>query len=132
MFLNPGVTKPSTLHSSNNASVGIGISVTVVAVLAVLLSAVLVYCRWKRKRDEADYARPEILNSESDHEEQPHNRQHNSNTLANRELPAVPDVEDAGGYEEPARYAQLDNSRRIPMDANYQGLVKITRNLAEA
>ena len=109
MSLNPGVTKPSTLRNSNNAGVIIGILVPVVVVL--LFVSLLVYCLCKRKRDDADYAQPKIFYSESGHEEKPHNRQHNGNTLANRELPPVPDVENAGGYEEPALYAQLVGSK---------------------
>ena len=125
MSLNLGVTKPSTLHNSNKLKAGviIGISVPVVVVLFISL---LVYCLCKRKRNDADYAQPKIFYSESGHEEKPHNRQHNGNTLANRELPPVPDVEDAGGYEEPALYAQLVGSKRMPIDANYQGLMHIT------
>ncbi len=37
------------------------------------------------------------------------------------ELPPIPDTE-VGDYEEPAQYAQLDSSKRVSVDGNYQGL----------
>ena len=38
-----------------------------------------------------------------------------------RKLPHTPHTD--GDYEQPAEYAQLDSSKRVPMDANYQSLI---------
>ena len=49
------------------------------------------------------------------------NTAYEGDTQAHRRLPQVPYSN--SGYEEPAEYQQLDSSRRIPVDANYQSLV---------
>ena len=41
-------------------------------------------------------------------------------TQPERELPQIPDT--SSEYEEPAQYAQLDSSKRVPTDDNYQSL----------
>ena len=137
MSLNPGVTNPPTTNSGNNAVLVIGISVVVVVMLAIV--SVLVYCLWKRKRHDEANAKPstnvpDILDSVSDYEApeksaQPAGR----NSQQNRELPPVPGEE--GIYEEPADYAQLDTSKRVPIDNNYQPLnahyTKLDRSLNE-
>ena len=38
-----------------------------------------------------------------------------------RELPQMPQTD--GDYEQPAEYAQLVSSKRVPIDANYQSLI---------
>ena len=78
---------------------------------------VLVYCLWKRKRGKADYTQSE---NEGGYEEPTQNAQPGENSPQNGDLPTVPGVE--GIYEEPAQYAQLDNSKRVTIDGNYQSL----------
>ncbi|CAB3990260.1 Hypothetical predicted protein, partial [Paramuricea clavata] len=39
------------------------------------------------------------------------------------ELPQVSDSEKLCAYEEPAEYIQIDISKRVPIDANYQSLI---------
>ena len=120
----PGSTNPATTNNGNNDGLVIGISV-VVNVLVLAIASVLVYCFWKRKRYNEDYAQPnielpEIPHPESCYEEPAINAQPSRNPQQNRELPPVLDVEDI--YEEPVEYAQLDNSKRVPIDDNYQAL----------
>ena len=38
-----------------------------------------------------------------------------------RELPQIPQTD--GEYKQPAEYAQLVSSKRVPIDANYQSLI---------
>jgi hypothetical protein len=88
--------------------------------MAIVMS--ILFCRlWKRKRDDdANYPQPTIQLPQT-------------HAQAMRELPPVPVSE--GGYEEPAQYQQLDSSRRVPMDANYQCLnanyTQLNRNSRE-
>ena len=125
MSPNPaGSTNPATTNIANNNGLVIGISVAV-NVLVLAVAAVLVYCFWKRKRRNEDYAQPNIELSDIPHpegcyEEPANNAQPSRNPQQNRELPPVPDVEDI--YEEPVEYAQLDHSKRVRIDNNYQGL----------
>ena len=42
-------------------------------------------------------------------------------TRADRELPQIPHTD--GDYEQPAEYAQLDSSKRVPIHENYQSLI---------
>jgi flagellar basal body-associated protein FliL len=93
MFVYLGSTKSSAI--GKKTSVIIGILGAVVVVMAIAL--IILFCRmWKRKRDKPYYTQPTI------------------------EIPRIPVSE--GGYEEPAQYQQLDSSRRVPVDANYQSL----------
>ena len=66
--------------------------------MAIVMSILFIYVYRLRKRERrsANYAQPTI------------------------ELPNVRVAE--AGYEEPAQYQQLDSSRRVPVDANYQSL----------
>ena len=120
----PGSTNPATTSIGNNDGLVIGISVAV-NVLVLAVAAVLVYCFWKRKRYNEDYAEPNIELSDIPHpegcyEEPAKNTQPSRNPQQNRELPPV--LGEEGIYEEPAEYVQLDNSKRVPIDDNYQGL----------
>ena len=136
MSLNPGVTNPPTTNTGDNAVLVIGISVAVVLMLAIV--SVLVYCLWKRKRRDAANAQPTInvpdILSESGYEAPENSAQPaGRNQQQNQELPPVPDEECID--EEPAEYAQLDNSKRAPIDDNYQPLnahyTKLDRSLNE-
>ena len=124
MSFKPGATNPSMTDTGNNAGLVIGISVTVVLVLMIV--SVLVYCLWKRKRDNADYAQPNVKLSDIPNSED--GREQNRD-----KHPPVPDVEVI--YEEPAVYAQLDSSKRVSTDESYQSLnthyTKLDRNLKE-
>ncbi len=50
-----------------------------------------------------------------------------SHTQPNIELPQIPDSpqipHSEGGYEEAAHYAQLDSSKRVSINENYQPLI---------
>ena len=137
MSLNPGVTNPPPTNNGNSAVLVIGFSVAVVVMLAIV--SVLVYCLWKRKRRDAANAKsttsvPDILDSASDNEAPEESAQPaGRNPQQNRELPPVPAEESI--YEEPADYSQLDNSKRVPIDDNYQPLKvhysKLHRSLNE-
>ena len=49
------------------------------------------------------------------------NAVHEGEMRLHRQLPHTPHTD--GDYEQPAEYAQLDSSKRVPMDANYQSLI---------
>ena len=49
------------------------------------------------------------------------NAVYEGDTRADRELPQIPHTD--GDYEQPAEYAQLDSSKRVPIDENYQSLI---------
>ena len=121
----PGKTNPSKRNTGNNVGLVIGISVAVNVVVLAIVS-LLVYCFWTRKQNNADYAEPiielrDIPNPGNVYEEPEKTPQLGRNPQQNRELPPAPDEE--GIYEEPAQYAQLANSKREPIDDNYQGLL---------
>ena len=98
MFLYLGSIATKSCAIGNKAGVIIGILGAVVVAMAIAL--IILFCRmWKRKRDKPDYTQPNI------------------------ELPRIPVSE--GGYEEPAQYQQLDNSRRVPVDENYRSLQNV-------
>ena len=129
-------TNPSTTYTGDNSGLVLGISVPVALVLAI--ASVLGYCLWKHKRDDADNTQlntkvPDIPDSEGGYEEPAKNAQPGRNSQQNRELPPIPSVENV--YEEPAEYAQLDSSKRVQTDENYQGLnahhTKLDRSLNE-
>ena len=48
------------------------------------------------------------------------NAAYEGDTQTDRRLPEIPHSD--RDYEEPAQYAQLDSSMRVPIDANYQSL----------
>ncbi len=48
------------------------------------------------------------------------NAAYDGDTQPDRRLSQVPDSE--SGYLEPAEYAQLDSSKRVPINANYESL----------
>ena len=49
------------------------------------------------------------------------NALYEGDTRADRELPQIPHTD--GDYEQPAEYAQLDSSKRVPIHENYQSLI---------
>jgi hypothetical protein len=76
--------------------------------MAIVMS--ILFCRlWKRKRVDGNYTQPAIQLPQT-----------HAQAIRDQELPPLPVSE--GGYEEPAQYQQLDSSRRVPVDANYQSL----------
>ena len=48
------------------------------------------------------------------------NAAYEGDTQPERELPQIPGT--SSEYEEPAQYSQLDSSKRVPTDDNYQSL----------
>ena len=131
---------------------------------AVVAIAILLSLLWRRKRKLPVYEEPDQTNAEPGevvYEEppviaQPAGRElppipgvegrfkeaaqktqsdhdNNAQSVSDGETPPVPDSEDI--YEEPALYQQLDSSKRVPTDANYQGLnahyTKLDRSLNE-
>ncbi len=91
-----------------------------ISILACLLS--------RRKRTKAGYTQsnielPEIPNFEGIYEEpaQVDDSSRNIPPPPTLELPQIPDTE-VGAYEEPAQYAQLDSSKRVSIDGNYESL----------
>lgn len=84
----------------------------VVALIIALVTAIVVRFRYRRSpRKQSSETVDYIQNSAYEGDKEG----------SIRRLPNVPYSED--GYEEPATYAQLDSSKRIPVDKNYQGLI---------
>ena len=79
----------------------------VVIIAVILIVAWIFYRRKSRKENRQDIGN--IQNAAYVGDNQPQRR-----------LPQVPYSD--SGYEEPSDYAQLDSSKRVPIDANYQSL----------
>ena len=123
MLLDQGSTNSSKSGIGSNTGVAIGIAVAVVVVMAITISVIACILR-RRKRGDADSTQPsielpKIRNSEDVYEEPDNSRKVPPPLTI--ELPQIPDLE-VGGYEEPAQYAQLDSSKRVSIDGNYQSL----------
>ena len=93
--------------------------VTVVVVIATAISVTHCICR-RKPREEATQDNFQNAGFASD-------------TAESIEIYQIPDTEE--DYEEPAQYAQLDSSKRVPIDGNYQSLnadyTRLDRGLIE-
>ena len=98
----------STSSSYTGIIVGV-VMATVVLILAVML--IIICFRYRRileRENTRDFGNIQNTAYEGD-------------TQPDRELPQIPHNTDRE-YEEPVVYAQLDSSKRIPADENYQSL----------
>ena len=106
---------PGSSSSGNNIGVIIGI---VVAAMVVIIVVILIVCwflyRRKPARKRANENTQNINNIK--------NAAYEGGTSVQRRLPQVPSSD--SDYEEPAVYQQLDSSKRVPIDANYQSLIR--------
>ena len=141
----PGATNPSPSDNANNTGFIIGISGAVVVVVVIVIVSILVYRFRKYKRNKHDSIAvheepaqdeqpgsneqrnrelPPIPDVESVYEEPAQKLQPGDNAQPNIELsPMMSKTLDVKvDYEEPARYQHLDSSKRVSIDANYQGL----------
>ncbi len=107
--LGPGSSNPSSSSDSN-----IGVIIGVVAAAVVVIVAVILIVAWFFYRRKPGREKREdignIQNAAYEGDTHPQGRR----------LPQVPYSDT--GYEEPSDYAQLDSSKRVPIDANYQSL----------
>ena len=93
--------------SSSDIAIIIGaVSATIVLVLTLIL---LIICFRHRRVLESTRDVGNIQNAAYEGDTQPE-----------KELPQIPGT--GNEYEEPAQYAQLDSSKRVPTDDNYQSL----------
>ena len=111
---NPGPGSSNPTSSGNNIGVIIG---AVVAAMVVIIVVMLIVCwflyRRKPGRKRANENTQSINNIK--------NAAYEGDTQVQRRLPQVPSSD--SDYEEPAEYQQLDSSKRVPIDANYQSLI---------
>ncbi len=98
-----------TSSPNNNTAVIVGAVVSAVVVLITVI--VIIACILYRRIPKRESAR-EIGNIQ--------NAAYDGDTQPDRRLPQVPNSE--SDYVEPAEYAQLDSSKRVPIDANYESL----------
>ena len=125
MPLNPDAANPSRTDSGNNLGLHLVIGISG-AVALVLVIVVILVCRlWKYKQGNVDYAEPtirrsDIVDCENGYEEPTQKARPDSREQPKRKPPPIPDFESM--YEEPKQYEQLDSSKRVAIDENYQGL----------
>ena len=108
----PGSSNPT----SSSYSIGIITSI-VVAAMVVIIVVILIVCwflyRRKPGRKRANENTQNINNIK--------NPAYEGDPPVQRRLPQVPSSN--SDYEEPAEYQQLDSSKRVSIDANYQSLI---------
>ena len=107
--LDPGPPAPT---SSTNNNTGVIIGAVVVAVVVIVTVILIVACFLHRRISRREHI-PDVGNIQNaayEGDTQPHGRR----------LSQVPSSE--SGFEQPAEYAQLDSSNRVPIDANYESL----------
>ena len=97
--------------SPSNANIGIIIGAVVAAVVVIVTVILIVGCLLYRQ----------VLKRENTRDTgNIQNAAYEGDVKLNRALPQIPQTDSE--YEEPAVYAQLDNSHRVPIDENYQSL----------
>ena len=101
---------PNTSSSSDN-NIGVIIGVVAAAMVIIIAIILIVACFLHRKRSGMNNQR-DVVNIQ--------NAAYKGDKQPQRKLPNIPYSN--SGYEEPSDYAQLDSSKRVPMDANYQSL----------
>ncbi|CAB4041834.1 Hypothetical predicted protein [Paramuricea clavata] len=104
----PGLSNPT---SSSNSNTGVIIGAVVAAVVVLITVILIVACLLYRRK-------PQNENTQDTGNIQ--NAAYEGDTQTDRSLPEIPQAH--RDYEEPAQYAQLDSSMRVPIDANYQSL----------
>ncbi|CAB4006000.1 c-binding -like [Paramuricea clavata] len=105
--------KPSSSNPSSSGG-SLGIIVGIMLVFVVVIAIVIVTCLfYRRKRGKGNS--PDIGNIQ--------NTAYEGDKPRSMELQKIPDSESC--YEEPAVYAQLANSLRVPVDENYQSLLNV-------
>ena len=109
LFLDTKTGLSDSTSSSNNGIIVGAVMATVVLILAVML---IIICFRYRRTLERENTR-DVGNIQ--------NTAYEGDTQPDRELPQIPHNTNRE-YEEPAVYAQLDSSKRIPADENYQSL----------
>ncbi|CAB3988513.1 Hypothetical predicted protein [Paramuricea clavata] len=110
-FLEPPDPDLSNPTSSSNLNTGAVIG-AVVAALVVFITVIVILTRVIYRRKPRRESTGDIGNIQ--------NAAYEGDIYTDRRLPHVPDSD--SHYEEPAKYAQLDSSKRVPIDANYQSL----------
>ena len=106
--LDSGLLTPTPSSNSNTGVIiGAVVAALVVIVTVILISVCILYRRKPGKDDMGDIGNIQNAAYEGD-------------TQTDRKLPEIPYSD--SNYEEPAHYAQLDSSERVPIDANYQSL----------
>ena len=107
--LDSGSSNPS---SSSDNNIGVIIGVVVAALVVIIAVIVIVACIFYRRKPSSE-KQQDVSNIR--------NAAYEGDTQLQRRLPQVPYSD--SGYLEPSDYAQLDSSKRVPIDANYQSLV---------
>ena len=107
---------PGPGSSSSSNHIGVIIS-TVVAAMVVTIVVILVVC-WFLYRRKSGRKR---ANENTQNINSIKNAAYEGYTPVQKRLPQVPSSD--CDYEEPAEYQQLDSSKRVPIDANYQSLI---------
>lgn len=102
-----GSSHPTSRH---NTWMIIG-SVTIVVVVIVTILLVVNYVRYRQI----------LQRKNTDDTGNIENAVYEGDTQPDRELPKI--LHTDGDYEQPAQYAQLVSSKRVPIDENYQSLI---------
>ncbi|CAB3981014.1 protocadherin Fat 4-like, partial, partial [Paramuricea clavata] len=104
----PGLSNPTSSSNLNTGVViGVVVAALVVLIMVILIVTCFIYPRKTRKENTGDTGNNQ-------------NAAYDGDTYTDRTLPHIPDSD--SHYEEPEKYAQLDSSKRMPIDANYQSL----------
>jgi hypothetical protein len=83
------------------------VAALVVLIMVILIVTCFIYPRKARKENTGDTGNNQ-------------NAAYDGDIYTDRRLPHIPDSD--SHYEEPAKYAHLDSSKRMLIDANYQSL----------
>ena len=105
-------TKTGLLDSTSSSNTGIIIGAVMATVVFILAVMLIIICFRYRRVPERENTR-DVGNIQ--------NTAYEGDTQPDRELPQRPRSTDRQ-YEESAVYAQLDSSKRVPADENYQSL----------
>lgn len=105
-------TKTGLSDSTSSSNTGIIIGAVMATVVLILMVILIIVCFRYRRTPERESTR-DVSNIQ--------NTAYEGDTQPDRELPQIPHKTDSE-YEEPTVYAQLDSSKRVPADENYQSL----------
>ena len=104
-------TKTGLSDSTPSSNTGIIVGVVMAAVVLILVVVLIICFRYRRTTERENTK--DVVSIQ--------NTAYEGDTQPDRELPQIPPNTDRE-YEEPVVYAQLDSSKRIPADENYQSL----------
>ena len=102
---------PDSLDNNIAVILGVVVAVLVVIIAVIVIVGCIFYRRITRIVKKQDIGNIQNPAYDGDRDTQPQRR-----------LPQIPYSD--RGYEEPSHYSQLDSSKMVSIDANYQSLIK--------